>query len=101
MVRVLLLVLLCGYARAGHDTSIEHDIELYLARMESIDDSGSFTAGEVFLNDRPIGRVDLMFSHLNSSNAAGLPAGNFVFTDQFMRLFENFRNAGGPERSVP
>ena len=73
----------------------------YLARIESIDDSGSFTAGEVFLNDRPIGRIDLMFSHLNSRNAAGLPAGNFVFTDQFMRLFENFRNAGGPERNIP
>jgi len=52
MVRVLLLVLLCGYAHAGHDTSLENDIELYLARMESWDDkaspAASFKDGVVF-----------------------------------------------------
>ena len=65
----------------------------YRARIETIDESGAITAGEVFLNERPMGRVDLMFSHSGrGSIAGGLPGHNFVFTDQFMQLFKTFGN---------
>lgn len=74
----------------------------YQTRIESIDESAAATAGEVFLNDRPIGCVNLMFSHLREGDSGGgLPGHNFVFTEQFMRLFESFRNAAGPGSSSP
>ncbi len=73
------------YARPGGQLE-------YHAKIESIDDRAAATAGEVRLNGQPIGRVDLMFSHVNKSQStAGLPEHNFVFTDQFMQLFETFQ----------
>ena len=79
------------------DYAVPGDQLRYHAKIESIDESAAATAGEVFLNDRSIGRINLIFSYLNHSNAvAGLPTHNFVFTDQFMRLFDDIRgDAGG------
>jgi len=72
----------------------------YRARIESIDDAGAVTAGEVFLNERPMGRVDLMFSHVGQGNSVrGLPGHNFVFTGQFMELFKTFGSAVSPGSS--
>lgn len=66
----------------------------YDARIESIDDVAAVTSGEVLKNGRPIGRVDLIFSHVNqSTSVAGLPAHNFVFTEQFMSLLAAFQGA--------
>ncbi|MEE9295043.1 MAG: 3-hydroxyacyl-ACP dehydratase FabZ family protein [Phycisphaerae bacterium] len=78
------------------DYAVPGDQLLYHARIESIDDSAAATVGRVDLNGRDIGRVNLMFSYMNhNGGVAGLPEHNFVFTDQFMRLFEAIRD-GGP-----
>lgn len=61
----------------------------YHAKIESLDERAAATSGEVFINDEPAGKIDLMFSNVNhSQSAAGLPDHNFVFTGQFMQLFE-------------
>lgn len=74
------------------DYAVPGDQLRYHAKIESIEESAAATAGEVFLNDRIVGRIDLMFSYVNHGNAvAGLPTHNFVFTDQFMRLFDAIR----------
>jgi len=39
LLQLAVLILLCGYARAENDTSIEHDVELYLANVESWKDA--------------------------------------------------------------
>jgi len=76
------------------DFAVPGDQLKYKASIESIDEHAAATSGIVELNDRPIGRVDLMFSHVREGhNAFGLPPHNFVFTRQFMQLFEAIRNA--------
>ena len=69
----------------------------YMAHMDRIDESGASTHGTIELLDhaagggrRPIGTVDLMFSHIDQ-NMRGLafPEHNFVFTDQFFDLMRN------------
>jgi 3-hydroxyacyl-[acyl-carrier-protein] dehydratase len=76
----------------------------YTAIIQQMDAQGASTTGTIELLDHgspargfePIGRVDLMFSHIDR-NMAGqqFPAENFVFTDQFMQLL---RNVGGEKR---
>jgi 3-hydroxyacyl-[acyl-carrier-protein] dehydratase len=67
----------------------------YRATLESIDEAGATTSGTVFRNDREIGGVDLMFSHVDRSmSGLNLPEHNFVFTEQFMSLLETFRIRG-------
>ncbi len=84
------------------DYAVPGDQLRYEARIESIDERAAATAGEVFLNDRSIGNVNLMFSHVNQSAvASGLPAHNFVFTDQFMRLFEAIQRADDSGSTKP
>ncbi len=69
----------------------------YTAEIERMDTAGAATRGTVELLDharaadgyQPIGRIDLMFSHLDNSMAApgmNLPAHNFVFGDGFKTL---------------
>ncbi len=59
----------------------------YEAVIEAIDAAAATTHGIVYKEDRPIGEIDLMFSHAdNASTDLGLPGHNFVFTDQFMDL---------------
>lgn len=68
----------------------------YVARIESIDEDAAATTGEVFINDRRIGTVELLFSHVNRTRGpTGMPDHNFVFTDQFMRLFQAIGNSPG------
>lgn len=72
------------YARPG-------DTLRYDATIETIDDRAAVTSGTVLKNGAPIGRVDLIFSHVgHSEQALGLPAHNFVFTDQFRQLLAGF-----------
>ncbi len=85
----------------------------YEANIDSIDEHAAATSGEIFIvtqqatpdretspdreatPDRKIGQVDLMFSHVNERNAPeGLPEHNFVFTPEFMRLFEAIGSSG-------
>ncbi len=72
----------------------------YEATLDRIDASGAATSGNVLMMDHAhvaaaweaIGRVDLMFSHIDR-NLAGLefPEENFVFSDNFRTIL---RSAG-------
>jgi len=65
------------------------------AAIETLDERAAATSGKVFKNDREIGRVDLMFSHVNQAEKPPeLPEHNFVFTDQFMGLLAGFTRRG-------
>lgn len=63
----------------------------YEAVMESIDERAAMTSGTVLKNGEAMGKVDLIFSHVNQAEKVlGLPDHNFVFTDQFMNLLAGF-----------
>jgi 3-hydroxyacyl-[acyl-carrier-protein] dehydratase len=67
----------------------------YEAVLETIDERAAATAGVVLKNGTPMGKVDLMFSHVNNAEKPPeLPDHNFVFTPQFMQLLEGFRLRG-------
>jgi len=59
----------------------------YQAEIEHIVAEAATTHGTVLKNGRPIGEINLMFSHIDQ-NLAGtdFPEENFVFTGQFERL---------------
>ncbi|KPK84823.1 MAG: hypothetical protein AMJ81_04740 [Phycisphaerae bacterium SM23_33] len=63
----------------------------YHAEITTITDQAASTHGTVFKNDREIGTIDLMFSHIDQ-NLQGMkfPEENFVFTGQFLRLLAGF-----------
>jgi 3-hydroxyacyl-[acyl-carrier-protein] dehydratase len=67
----------------------------YEAEIESVSAEAAATRGTVTKNGQPIGRVDLMFSHIDQ-NLGGVkfPKENFVFTGQFERLIAPFLEAG-------
>ena len=68
----------------------------YDAVLNSIDERAAVTSGTVLKNGAPIGRVELIFSHMDRADQAlGLPGHNFVFTEQFTELLAAFRNVGG------
>ncbi len=65
----------------------------YEATVESIDERAAMTSGIVLKNGEPMGKVDLIFSHVDQAEKSlGLPDHNFVFTDQFMNLLAGFRD---------
>ena len=68
----------------------------YETTIDSIDERAAVTSGTVFRNDRKIGRVDLIFSHVNNDagRSLDLPDHNFVFTEQFRYLLATARNLG-------
>jgi len=63
----------------------------YHAEITSISEDAAATTGTISRNGSPIGRVELMFSHIDQ-NLSGrtFPKENFVFTDQFRRLLIPF-----------
>lgn len=66
--------------------------------LESFDERAAVTSGTVFKNGETIGRVDLIFSHVNQAERAlDLPEHNFVFTEQFTNLLAAFRRGGTKE----
>jgi len=75
------------------EDAINGDTLRYTADLERLDALGAATRGEVALRKakgsefRPIGRVDLMFSHLDN-NLAGrrFPEHNFVLGDSFRNI---------------
>ena len=78
-----------GYAVPG-------DQIRYDAVLETLDERAAVTTGAVLKNGKPMGRVDLMFSHVNQAEKPiDLPDHNFVFTDQFLNLLAGFRSRGG------
>ena len=77
------------------DFAVPGDQIRYDAVLETIDERAAVTAGSVLKNGKPMGRVDLMFSHVNQSEKpVDLPDHNFVFTDQFLNLLAGFRTRG-------
>lgn len=78
-----------GYAVPGDQVRFD-------AVLETIDDRAAATTGTVLKNGTPMGKVDLMFSHVNQAeNPVDLPDHNFVFTEQFLNLLAGFRSRSG------
>jgi 3-hydroxyacyl-[acyl-carrier-protein] dehydratase len=87
-------VILAKIVRATFDADVFAGQTIrYDARLERVDDLGAATTGTVERLDhatgawQTIGRVDLMFSHIDQ-NRAGLefPEENFVFSDNFRTI---------------
>ena len=72
----------------------------YHARIGTITESAAVTEGVVYKNDKQIGRVDLMFSHIDQNRSGRqFPQENFVFdvfTDRFAYLLAPFVGESGP-----
>ena len=86
-------VILAKIRRARFDGIAQPGEQLrYEAAIESITDQGAMTTGKVYCDGRPLGEIDLMFSHIDQ-NMSGLdfPAENFVFTDEFKNLIASCR----------
>ena len=89
-------VILAKVAKAEFDDIVTPGDQItYEAEIEAISPEAAATRGIVRKNGQEIGRVDLMFSHVDQ-NMAGLefPQENFVFTGQFERLVERFLEKG-------
>ncbi|MEK6676906.1 MAG: beta-hydroxyacyl-ACP dehydratase [Planctomycetota bacterium] len=70
----------------------------YDAVLESIDDRAAAASANVLKNGVTIGRIEFLFSHVTpDSSGVNLPTHNFVFTDEFMRLYSSFRGNTGPK----
>ncbi len=87
------------------DHAVPGDQLRYDAAIESLDERAAGTSGTVFKNGKPMGRVDLIFSHMEQADKpVDLPEHNFVFTDQFMTLLAAVRGqdaarSGGADES--
>ena len=70
------------------------------ARIESLTAEAAGTSGKITCNDKVIGEIDLMFSHIDK-NLGGreFPQENFVFTDTFMSLLRGFLNRPKTEQA--
>lgn len=78
-------------------TAMPGDQVRFDAQIETLDERAAATSGTVSKNGTVIGRVDLLFSHVNKSDqTSGLPAHNFVFTDQFLDLLSGFKVRSSP-----
>ncbi len=90
-------VILAKIRRAEFDGfAVPGDRLRYEAVLDTIDERAAVTSGTVYRNERPMGRIDLLFSHVNQAEQAlDLPNHNFVFTDQFMSLLSGFKTCGG------
>jgi len=89
-------VILAKISRAEFDDVVTPGDQLtFQATIETITPAAAVTKGIILRNGQPLGKVDLMFSHIDR-NLAGVefPEENFVFTGQFMRLVEPFLGEG-------
>ena len=77
------------------DYAVPGDQIRFDAVLETIDERAAATTGSILKNGKPMGKVDLMFSHVNrAEKSVDLPDHNFVFTDQFLNLLAGFRTRG-------
>lgn len=80
-----------AYARPG-------DRIRYETTLDSFDDRAAVTSGTVLMNGQNIGRIDLIFSHVNNAErSVDLPNHNFVFTEQFQHLLASARRLESSE----
>ena len=74
------------------DYAVPGDQLRYDAVLESLDERAAVTSGSVSKNGKPIGRMDLIFSHVTQAESVtDMPDHNFVFTEQFTELLATFR----------
>ncbi len=73
-----------GFARPGQQLRYE-------ATIDTIADEAAQISGVVYCDGRELGRIDLMFSHIDQ-NMSGLdfPKENFVFTEDFKSLLQMY-----------
>jgi len=86
-------VILAKVKRARFDGMARPGQQLrYEATAESITDQAALTTGTIYCDGKPLGHVDLMFSHIDQ-NVSGLnfPKENFVFTEEFKNLLSTYR----------
>ncbi len=95
-------VILAKVRRAEFDDyAFPGDQLRYDAVIDSLDDRAGVTSGTVSKDSKPIGRIDLIFSHVNQADKTlDLPDHNFVFTDQFMWLLSSFRDAASNDQEA-
>jgi 3-hydroxyacyl-[acyl-carrier-protein] dehydratase len=64
----------------------------YEATIETITEQAAQISGIVYCDDRELGHIDLMFSHIDN-NMSGLdfPEENFVFTEDFKSLLRMYQ----------
>ena len=89
-------VILAKVTKAEFDEEVcPGDQITYQTEIENLTPEAASTRGTVLKNGRAIGRVDLMFSHIDQ-NLSGVkfPEENFVFTGQFERLVAPFLEGG-------
>ena len=74
-----------GLARPGQQLRYE-------AVIESVTEQAAMTSGRIYCDGRPIGKVDIVFSHIDQ-NLRGLnfPEENFVFHEEFMSLLPTYQ----------
>ena len=90
-------VILAKITRAEIDELVVPGDQLeYHAELTNISEGAAAIAGVIRRNGQIIGRVELMFSHIDQ-NLSGkrFPEENFVFTEQFRRLLAPFTE--GPQ----
>jgi len=90
-------VVLAKIRRASFDRAVLPGEQLrYEARIEQVDSAAAITSGTVWAGEQAIGQVDLVFSHADqNTRGLRLPEENFVFTEQFMSLFNSFTAGDG------
>ena len=86
-------VILAKIRRAEfQDYAVPGDQLQYDAVIDSIDERAAVTSGTIRKNGEKIGRVDLIFSHVDQADRSlDLPDHNFVFSEQFTSLLATFR----------
>lgn len=65
------------------------------ARIDQLSEAGASISGRVTVEGDLVAEIELMFSHIDK-NMSGIafPEHNFVFTGEFQKLLENYRNSG-------
>lgn len=79
-----------------HHLVLPGDQLLFEATIQQLSEAGASISGTVKVGQRLIAEIELMFSHIDQ-NMAGMqfPQHNFVFTDQFVQLLENYHRDSG------
>jgi len=85
-------VILAKITRAEFDDIVvPGDQLIYQVEIENLTAEAASVRGSVLRNGQEIGRISLMFSHIDQNLAgAKFPEENFVFTGQFERLVAPF-----------
>ncbi|MDP7637478.1 MAG: beta-hydroxyacyl-ACP dehydratase [Phycisphaerae bacterium] len=78
-----------------NDIVVPGDQITYRAEIDNITPEAAVTTGTMLRNGKPLGHVNLIFSHIDQNLAgAKFPKDNFVFTSQFERLVAPFLEGG-------